>query len=119
MNSLNILSGRVSPPQTPAPSRSNSYGSALSLAGVTEARRITSEGVDNEKVEDVDAIEDTPVESARQEFADKKTPLLQNADTDIANAKEPSWHVIPRRIASVLIISLRWVVSTIAAPGVY
>jgi CTD nuclear envelope phosphatase 1 len=119
MNSLNILSGRVSPPQTPAASRSNSYGSALSLAGATEARRIAREDVGSEKVEDVDTIEDTPAEGARQEFADEKISLLQNADTDIANTKEPSWHVIPRRIASVLIISFRWVVSTIAAPGVY
>ena len=30
MNSLNILSARVSPPQTPSPSRSNSFGNIFS-----------------------------------------------------------------------------------------
>ena len=115
MNSLNILSGRASQPQTPAPSRSNSYGSSLSLAGATEARRGAREDVDDEIVKGVDAVEDRPTGHIPTE---EKVPLLLNEETGITNSK-PDWQMIPRRIASVLINSFRSVVSTIAAPGVY
>ena len=77
MNSLNILSARVSPPQTPAPSRTNSYGNALSLAGSTEARRSSREDVDNEKaIEEDDPVEDISANVETHGDPDEKTPLI-------------------------------------------
>jgi CTD nuclear envelope phosphatase 1 len=120
MNSLNILSARVSPPQTPAPSRTNSYGSALSLAGSTEVRRSSREDVDNEKaIEEDDPVEDISASVETGGDPGEKTPLIGSGNLDTVDSKASSRNSISRRVASAIINSLRWVVSTLAAPGVY
>jgi CTD nuclear envelope phosphatase 1 len=114
MNSLNILSARVSPPQTPAPSRSNSLASILSPAAVTESRSSSRAGF-NEKTEGtIDAPDDEDDDdSALREEA----PLLKTGDGVYSNSRE--WHSIPRTISVSFLDSVRWVLSTLAAPGVY
>ncbi|KAH9892404.1 NLI interacting factor-like phosphatase-domain-containing protein [Xylariomycetidae sp. FL2044] len=125
MNSLNIISARVSPSSSPAPSRSNSL-SHIGLAanppsddagqtdGKATGEKQTNEpnNTNNYQHEQSDGID-------YAQDADEKTPLLEKSDSQEANLRSFSWHVIPRRMTSGLINSIRWVLSTIAAPGVY
>ncbi|KAG0651914.1 Nuclear envelope morphology 1 [Hyphodiscus hymeniophilus] len=103
MNSLNILSARVSPPQTPASSRSNSYGNILTttkkLSGdINEKTEITTDAAESEDGDDATLHEETPL---------------------LSKESEVSWHSIPRTISIAILDSVRWVLSTLAAPGVY
>jgi CTD nuclear envelope phosphatase 1 len=115
MNSLNILSARVSPPQTPAPSRSNSYGNLLSSAEGSGSRRNSREDILNEKVEGSDGIEDINDDRA----VDEETPLLDKESNQNSSPEPSRWHMIPKRISSAVIESIRWALSTLAGPGVY
>jgi CTD nuclear envelope phosphatase 1 len=116
MNSLNILSARVSPPQTPAPSRSNSYGNILSSTTLTESRR-NSRGDINEKTE---GTSDSPdAENEEDSPFNEETPLLKKEDSVYSSSNSGSWHSIPRTISIAFLDSVRWVLSTLAAPGVY
>ncbi|KAI1484992.1 NLI interacting factor-like phosphatase-domain-containing protein [Biscogniauxia mediterranea] len=124
MNSLNIISARVSPTSSSAPSRSNS----LSHIGLAVSPSDEGVGPSGEPTND-----DTPariVEPGEYPYdrsdgidythgADEKTPLLERSDSRDPNSRSRSWHLIPARIANSLINSIRWVLSTIAAPGVY
>src|SRR5271168_3919972 len=104
MNSLNILSARVSPPQTPAPSRTNSYGSALSLAGSTEVRRSSREDVDNEKaIEEEDPVVDISASVETGGDPDEKSPLIGSGNLDTVDSKASSRNSISRRVASAII----------------
>src|SRR5271167_3366793 len=103
MNSLNILSARVSPPQTPAPSRSNSYGNALSLAGATETRRVSKENAGNEKAVEEDELRtkllnnDDNADDLNVDVGEK-TLLLERCPTTV-DAKISQFS-IPHRIVS-------------------
>src|SRR5437016_4300819 len=120
MNSLNILSARVSPPQTQPSPRTNSYGSALSIAGTTETRRSSRDGTDNEKATGEAFPVGVPaVGNGSPNIADEKTHLLEKDQEIPTDMKLSAGQSIPNRIASAIINSLRWVVSTLAAPGVY
>jgi CTD nuclear envelope phosphatase 1 len=119
MNSLNILSARVSPPSTPAPSRSNSYGTALSLAGATDVRRSLREDAVDEKDENEEVVEDDVTDSGLVDFEDEKTPLLEDRKPDIVSPKTDGWFYYPKWVATAFINSVRWVVSAIMAPGFY
>jgi CTD nuclear envelope phosphatase 1 len=120
MNSLNIISARVSPPQTPAPSRSNSLGNILSAA-VIESRRNSRGTLLNEKAEGEG--ENTPESKkengeAYENTAHEETPLLEKTENQYANLEPSGWRIIPR-LSRTLLDSIRWVLSTLAAPGVY
>ncbi|KAM3072243.1 Nuclear envelope morphology protein 1 [Clarireedia jacksonii] len=110
MNSLNILSGRGSPQHSAAPSRSNSFGNVLASATLSESRRNSQAEVYSEKSDgpddapDSNLEDDTPV----QEY----TPLLNKEDSSFRTND----HV---GITRWLYDTLRWVLSTLAAPGVY
>lgn len=115
MNSLNILSARVSPPQTPSSSRSNSYGNILSTA-VTDSRG-NSRGDINEKTEaTTDAAEP---EDGDDGIFHEETPLLRKESDVYSHPNSWSWHSTPRTISIALLDSVRWVLSTLAAPSVY
>ncbi len=131
MNSLNIISARVSPPPSPAPSRTNSL-SALGLAvrSGDDEHEHPSKDRYNESI----AAGERNALSERQsgEYAagipptdehdcaiDEDTPLLSYGETKEISPRGTLWHILPRRIASTFINSLRWVLSTLAAPGVY
>lgn len=117
MNSLNILSARVSPPQTPAPSRSNSYGNILSSATATESRRNSRAAIFSEKTDEKTDAQDADEDDDRT--IQEETPLLEKEGSERPDADRPAWHIIPKRISFVLIDSIRWIFSTLAAPGVY
>jgi CTD nuclear envelope phosphatase 1 len=117
MNSLNILSARVSPPQTPAPSRSNSYGNILSSATATESRRNSRGVIFSEKTDEKTDTQDADEEDDRT--IQEETSLLEKEGSERPDAGRPAWHIIPKRISFVLIDSIRWIFSTLAAPGVY
>ncbi|XXH03630.1 GCD complex subunit gcd7 [Hypoxylon texense] len=126
MNSLNIISARVSPSSSPAPTRSNSL-SHIGLAVAQSGDNPTTPGETSPSEKDATTPEfnestapsskDRNVNSSQD--ADEKTPLLEKNDTKETNIRSYSWHVIPGRIANSLVNSIRWVLSTIAAPGVY
>jgi CTD nuclear envelope phosphatase 1 len=114
MNSLNILSARVSPPQTPTTSRSrsNSHANLLSVGG---RRNSGDDGLEGklEDDSDVPAI-DIHGDGAIQE----DTPLLSKEADSFAPAQS-GWHKVPKRISTVVLESLQWVLSTLATPGIY
>ncbi|PBP16207.1 DNA-directed RNA polymerase III [Diplocarpon rosae] len=117
MNSLNILSARVSPPQTPSPSRNNSYGNAFSSPIGTDLRRNSREHILEEKSDypgDVTGADQDDDKSTHEE-----TPLLEKAEGESKDQVGLGWRLIPRRISAAFIESIRWFLSTIAAPGVY
>ncbi|KAI0143928.1 NLI interacting factor-like phosphatase-domain-containing protein [Hypoxylon sp. NC0597] len=124
MNSLNIISARVSPTSSPAPSRSNSL-SHIGLAVAQSDNNSTplDEASPGEKGAATSELNEGTInrdgDAGDFRSADEKTPLLEKHDPKEANTRSYSWHVFPRRIASSLINSIRWVLSTIAAPGVY
>lgn len=141
MNSLNILSSRVSPSASPQPSRSNSLahiGFAASEKPLDHSkdpgRSADSNYARGAHDESAAAAEKQEVSAEPEEYAqhdedsdrdmdvDEKSPLLHSAD-DLSGkdafVRSSPWHAVPRRLASGFINSFRWVLSTIAAPGVY
>lgn len=119
MNSLNIITARVSPSSSPTQSRSNSIGSlGIGIASDDNDSREHLEektgGQDNDLFG-----EDTFDESRFEEkpIAHEDTPLLSES---LDPTKRSSWwHSIPRNIASGILSSIRWVIMTLASPGVY
>lgn len=117
MNSLNILSARVSPPSTPAPSRSNSYGNIFSSGTITESRKNSQEDVLNEKTDDAYEAQDPDCEADRSSL--ETTPLLEKTENTKETSKPSGWLLIPARISFAFVDSIRWIFSTLAAPSVY
>lgn len=139
MNSLNIISSRVSPPPSPGPTRSNSLstiGLALSsedaatksrenqtenaLPDFSEKDRYTEEP---EHFPDVEFPVEHPSkhEYDEHEYAivDETTPLIAQADPKGPSSRGPAWVLYPKRIANAFVDSIRFILSTLAAPGVY
>lgn len=122
MNSLNILSARVSPP----PSRSNSYSSGLGLLGShTAAKAVPSEDAVEEKDEGAAEDDSADATRGRQPSMDGKTALLASlddtayTDPDMTAIKTKGWFYYPKRIATAFLNSLRIVFGAIMAPGFY
>ena len=117
MNSLNLLSSRVSTPQTPSSSRSNSLGNILSTTITADPETIPADDVYNEK-------EEVRLASSDHGKHDKvslqeTTPLLSK---ELLSSQPPAtsqWRLIPGKLASTMWNSVRWVLVTIATPGVY
>ncbi|KAI1502875.1 NLI interacting factor-like phosphatase-domain-containing protein [Biscogniauxia marginata] len=124
MNSLNIISARVSPTSSSPPSRSNSL-SHIGLAvapsddGVGPSNDATNGNNGTHVPETNEYAFDRSDSTDYSRGADEMTPLLEKSETKEPNSRSRSWHVIPARIANSLINSIRWVLSTLAAPGVY
>lgn len=140
MNSLNIISSRVSPPPSPVPSRSNSL-SAIGLAVSPEdanknrSREHQTDGAlsppdfdekDKLTAEPEEFSPENPSKDERDhEYAiDESTPLISQPTEpphpQVLISREGSpWVLYPKRIASAFVNSIRWVLSTLAAPGVY
>lgn len=117
MNSLNFVSSRVSPSSSPAPSRSNSLGSmGITVTSEEEEEQHASPGGFDEKRPH--SADPDHYDSAGAP-ADEHTPLLAGSDPKDSGLRQSPWHLVPRRIFSAVIDSLRWVLSTLAAPGVY
>lgn len=114
MNSLNIITSRVSPPPSPGPSRSNSFGS-IGLAVESE------DGHDAEDLAEKHgdgSIEDELVTEKPAENSNGVDGYEMPTD-HTQTSRTSTWHALPRRVAASFINSFRWVLSTLAAPGVY
>ncbi|KAJ0318525.1 hypothetical protein Brms1b_004300 [Colletotrichum noveboracense] len=123
MNSLNIITSRVSPPPSPVASRSNSLGS-LGLTVQSDDNQHDGESAENQG--DSHEGETFPLEKTAFEknndghgmdLASEATPLI--GESKDSSLRSTSWHSLPRRMAVSFINSIRWVLSTLAAPGVY
>ncbi|KAK4224423.1 putative nuclear envelope morphology protein [Podospora fimiseda] len=137
MNSLNIISSRVSPPPSPVPSRSNSLSAigltvspedannnrsrehqpdhALSPPDFDQKGRLTAEPEDF-------SLDNSSKEEGENNYAiDEITPLITQAEPPHTySSREGSpWVLYPKRIASAIVNSIRWMLSTLTAPGVY
>ncbi|UKZ48542.1 hypothetical protein TrVGV298_002767 [Trichoderma virens] len=121
MNSLNIITARVSPPPSPTHSRSNSISAGLDdkaldldvsddKADGHETQPLTAEGSGSlsEKRYGADG------EAA---FATEETPLFCESKPD--GKRSRWWHVLPRGIASSIISTIQWLFATLTAPGYY
>lgn len=123
MNSLNFVSSRVSPNSTPAPSRSNSLTS-MGITVTSHEEPHASEG-DVQDTHNFSADPDDYYASRSRDAAlpsaspSERTPLLSSSATKDTGLRQTSWHAFPRRIVAAFINSFRWVLSTLAAPGVY
>ncbi|KAK1835998.1 NLI interacting factor-like phosphatase-domain-containing protein [Podospora conica] len=129
MNSLNILSGRVSPSPSPAPTRTNSLSALGSLAVSSEGKPAREEG-DDDALDAGGDKDGSPAEPAefpteashtdeRDYAATETSPLLPPTEKEHATTPGASAPPLPKRIANTFINSIRWVLSTLAAPGVY
>ncbi|TDZ71744.1 Nuclear envelope morphology protein 1 [Colletotrichum sidae] len=123
MNSLNIITSRVSPPPSPVASRSNSLGS---MGLTVQSDDDEPSGESAEMQGDNREAETFPLEKSAYEqntdghgmdLASEATPLI--GETTDTSLRSTSWHTLPRRIAVSFINSIRWVLSTLAAPGIY
>ncbi|KAG7109974.1 Nuclear envelope morphology protein 1 like [Verticillium longisporum] len=123
MNSLNIITSRVSPPPSPGPSRSNSFGS---IGMAVEPNDDSCDGDPDRKRRD-DALEDNISTTVKSEKVDEASvsidapseyTALMNESKE-AGVRAATWHSLPRSIATTFINSIRWFFSTLTAPGVY
>ncbi|KAI9814963.1 MAG: Nuclear envelope morphology protein 1 [Thelocarpon impressellum] len=136
MNSLNILSARVigsTPAQTPAQSRAPSLGELPGLDTRLASRQKGSEdggvgpqlGAAEEKPLLSDAVRDDDVDGqgnngSAYSTPDEKTTLLSDSgQASYHPTKSSRWRTVPERLAASLVESLRWLLATLAAPGVY
>lgn len=117
MNSLNILSARVSPPSTPGPSRSNSFGNIFSSANITESRKNSQEDILNEKTEGADEARNQDCEDDRSAL--ETSPLLEKLEGTKQTTEPSGWLLIPAQFSFAFVESLRWIFSTLTAPSVY
>ncbi|KAI1187271.1 NLI interacting factor-like phosphatase-domain-containing protein [Nemania serpens] len=124
MNSLNIISARVSPTSSQAPTRSNSL-SHIGLAvtssgdGIASPDQTTAQDKGAAANELSDHAFEKPADSTIPEYPSETSPLLEKGDTKEMASRSRIWHIYPARMATGIINSIRWVLSTIAAPGVY
>ncbi|KXX81924.1 Nuclear envelope morphology protein 1 [Madurella mycetomatis] len=130
MNSLNIISARVSPPPSPGPTRTNSLstiGLAVTpetdgprenqtenaLAEISEKDRLTAEP-------DEFRLDSPTSDDRAHDYAiGETTPLITQPEAKEPIPRGSAWVFYPKRIANAFVESIRWMLSTLAAPGVY
>lgn len=119
MNSINIITARVSPPPSPTQSRSNSIASiGIGIASDDHSHDQSDGRTANQ--DDESFPEDTFDESrfsSEKAYVHEETPLL--GDSVECDRRSRWWHSLPRGFASSIISSIRWVFATLASPGVY
>ncbi|KAK0514634.1 hypothetical protein JMJ35_003251 [Cladonia borealis] len=137
MNSLNILSARVigsTPPQTPSNNRSRSYSDSNLKQNSIEKKKpkrsasqhVKGGATDVHEEKDTNHINEKVVE--HEKFGpvpdvDEKTALLaEQEDTEPPlkpSSKYTKLRLAVRKLVAAFTESLRWVLSTLASPGVY
>ncbi|KKA29189.1 hypothetical protein TD95_005086 [Thielaviopsis punctulata] len=136
MNSLNIISSRVSPQNSPAPSRTNSYGSLSLMRSIDDALQghsfdDTPESESEPKpnsdaksspipLDDPDAI--ATLAHGPNPLSDPDPPFDSSESTSLLHKSQTAdagWFSLPKQCASAIIDSLRWLVSVFAAPWLY
>ncbi|KAJ5281868.1 NLI interacting factor [Penicillium angulare] len=127
MNSLNILSSRVigqSSNSSRPRSQSQSEKRRAALPGDLAKFRSYSE--DNfkasfapEKTYDGSASFADGDEEDTQQLYDEKSPLLHDTQYDGTIVTKSTWRLFTRRIFDAITETIRFILSTLAAPGVY
>ncbi|KND88416.1 Nuclear envelope morphology protein 1 [Tolypocladium ophioglossoides CBS 100239] len=123
MNSLNIITARVSPSSSPTQSRSNSVSSlGTDLASDEKALEPSEDAADGHG-HGADALSNgSPNDPAHCEdekaAVNEETPLLDETK-DGGNRRASWWHALPQSFVSSIISSVRWILATLASPGVY
>ncbi|KAJ5131789.1 hypothetical protein N7448_005947 [Penicillium atrosanguineum] len=128
MNSLNILSSRVIGQTSSSPRpRSHSTGENRHNSPPGEFGKLRSYSTDNfrssivsEKSYDGSA---SPAEDDRDEDTthdyDEKSPLLHEAQHDAALVTKSPWRLLTKRIFDAITETIHFILSTLAAPGIY
>lgn len=125
MNSLNILSARVSPTSSPSPTRTNSLGhlGLASLAPSDDPADASDDAISSEKASlmaEPSSIDyDEKHDNAPSLRNHESTPLLDRIESRDERPRSNTWRSLPARITLALVDSLRFVLSTITAPGIY
>jgi CTD nuclear envelope phosphatase 1 len=131
MNSLNIISSRVIGQNTsssPVRPRSRSQGEILSAPQRDEfprGRSFSDQQLSSDEFRDKDLLlakdELSPEPFAIADVTDEKTPLLEDEQARENETPPPSsrLRLLAKRIVDALTESLRVILSTLAAPGVY
>ena len=135
MNSLNILSARVigpTPPQTPIRSRSYSDSNLKSNTAEKKLKRSASQHVKGEPLDVAEEKETGPISKKADEEGtvdavpdetDEKTPLLLDSqDTEPplkSSQKNNKLRLAAKRLVAALTESLKWMLTTLASPGIY
>ncbi|MCJ1389225.1 Nuclear envelope morphology protein 1 [Xylographa bjoerkii] len=138
MNSLNILSARVigqagqTPQSAAKSSRSRSVSEGITnqqSSFVAQPRRSASQHVKSNILGEVDEkdpqilkSEDYIEEPSLDDIVDEKTPLISEEPVDTPSGIKTSRNrlrLVVKRLANAIAESLRWVLSKLAAPGVY
>jgi CTD nuclear envelope phosphatase 1 len=88
----------------------------LSSAGATESRRGSRSAILNEK--DDATTENLDEDDGNDGLTSEETPLLEKESGGYVSSQSAGWNIIPRLSRSIL-DSIHWVLSTLAAPGVY
>ncbi|KAJ5151870.1 hypothetical protein N7492_010165 [Penicillium capsulatum] len=129
MNSLNILSSRVigqssSPPRP----RSQSQGEkrhATPTDGFAKSRSYSADNFhssvasNSEKSYDDNASPDEDRNEDVDHAYDEKTTLLHGVQKDGTLVTKNTWRLITKRIFDAITETIRFILSTLAAPGVY
>ncbi|KAJ5212618.1 uncharacterized protein N7498_004264 [Penicillium cinerascens] len=128
MNSLNILSSRVIGQTSSSPrprSRSQGERQRDALPGDFAKHRSYSTDnyrsrTDSEKSYDgtVSLAEDSRDEDTTHGF-DEKSPLLHEIQHDSALVTKSSWRLLTKRIFDAITETIHFILSTLAAPGIY
>ena len=135
MNSLNILSARVigqTPPNTPSTiARQRSFSEGNLSKGITDRqpKRSASQHTKSD-AEDVVSEKEAPSDGDQadrngglaptQGQEDEKTLLLEGTKPAPGSyPKRSKLHLVAKRLVHALSESLKWVLSTLIAPGVY
>lgn len=124
MNSLNIITSRVSPTQT----RAN--GAPSSAEADLGSEQQSQDQPDGQASED-DARDQTcrpangsfdekrDAEDEEAAAATETSALLEKTEQDDDNIRASWWHVFPRHLAASILSPIRWILATLASPGVY
>ncbi|KAJ5684737.1 NLI interacting factor [Penicillium maclennaniae] len=128
MNSLNILSSRVIGQTSSSPRpRSHSTGEKRHDSRPGDYGKLRSYSTDNfrssivsEKSYDGTAspAEDDRDEDTTHEY-DEKSPLIHEAQHDAALVSKSPWRLITKRIFDAITETIHFILSTLAAPGIY
>lgn len=124
MNSLNILSSRViGQPSSSSRPRSQSQGDKKRIPLPSDLSKHRSYSEDNFRSFDITENENAPVNDDGVEDAtydsDEKTPLLHETYKSGTLTAQSTWRLITQRFFDAITETIKFILSTIAAPGVY
>ncbi|KJZ76825.1 hypothetical protein HIM_03702 [Hirsutella minnesotensis 3608] len=125
MNSLNIITSRVSPPSSPTQTKFNGFGSTGSDALPDEKAQEPSDDKtdDAERAKNISPLngsyDETLAGQDEEKTAATETSHLLEKSKQGDNSRGNWWHVLPRNIVSSIISPIRWLLATLASPGVY